>query len=321
MFIGSCAGTFYALDIESGFPIWDYDIRQDGPHSNFHGEMLLLDDLVIVGCDGGDAGRIYAFNQADGKVRWQYDAGGGAGTAIIRNDSLLFFATMENRLIALDIKTGAERWYYQGPTVNRIRKGYNNAPALGGDTLFFAGYDANIQAFSVASGKIIWRQEIGSYATSGLLAMGANLYFGAGDSTLQQIRKDDGRALRSLSLPGPPYRSLLPYRQHLLLQVNYAEPTAELMAVDLDLTKILWKVRPAEGERWLVKSPFLLGDQVLSGTQKNTAQAFDAATGTALWSLKIDSPKIRTFGHHENILFVGTIDGVLYAWRLDREAE
>ncbi|NIV13075.1 MAG: PQQ-binding-like beta-propeller repeat protein, partial [Aliifodinibius sp.] len=87
-----------------------YDITKDGVH-NFHGELLLADDLVMVGADGVNGGQLYAFEGKTGTLRWKYDCERGVATAIAQRDGLIFFATMHNnQLICLDIRDGKEQW-------------------------------------------------------------------------------------------------------------------------------------------------------------------------------------------------------------------
>jgi len=41
-----------ALDKKTGQVKWDYDIRKDGEQSQFHGDPLIADQLVVIGTDG-----------------------------------------------------------------------------------------------------------------------------------------------------------------------------------------------------------------------------------------------------------------------------
>ena len=49
VFIGSCAGVFYALNKATGKMRWSYDIRQDGKQISFHGNPLVVDDMILIG--------------------------------------------------------------------------------------------------------------------------------------------------------------------------------------------------------------------------------------------------------------------------------
>lgn len=51
VFVGSCAGIFYALNKATGELRWSYDIRKDGKQISFHGNPLIVDDMILIGTD------------------------------------------------------------------------------------------------------------------------------------------------------------------------------------------------------------------------------------------------------------------------------
>lgn len=72
LFIGSCKGSFYAINKSSGAVRWSYDIRNDGNQQSFHGDPLVAGDLILVGTDKSCApdgiGHVYAFDRATGNA-------------------------------------------------------------------------------------------------------------------------------------------------------------------------------------------------------------------------------------------------------------
>jgi outer membrane protein assembly factor BamB len=72
LFIGSCAGNFYALNKTTGELKWSYDIRQDGRQVSFHGNPLVINDLILIGtdksCDPEGIGHVYAFERESGST-------------------------------------------------------------------------------------------------------------------------------------------------------------------------------------------------------------------------------------------------------------
>jgi len=48
MFIGSCAGNFYAINKTTGQLLWSYDIRRDGNQQSFHGDPLVTNPAPFV---------------------------------------------------------------------------------------------------------------------------------------------------------------------------------------------------------------------------------------------------------------------------------
>jgi hypothetical protein len=62
--VSSCNGMIRALDRKTGLVKWEYDIRKDGEQSQFHGDPLVTDRLVVIGTDG-KIGYVYAFEAND----------------------------------------------------------------------------------------------------------------------------------------------------------------------------------------------------------------------------------------------------------------
>jgi outer membrane protein assembly factor BamB len=103
LLIGSCAGTFYAFDKQSGKVRWIYDIHQDGNQTSFRSNPLITDQLVLIGtdksCASGRIGHVYAFDKTTGTVRWKYRTA-GTPTDIVRMGSTIYAASFVDELSA-----------------------------------------------------------------------------------------------------------------------------------------------------------------------------------------------------------------------------
>ena len=109
MFIGSCAGNFYALNKATGQVQWSYDIRKDGKQQSFHGDPLVTSDLILIGtdrsCDPEGVGHVYAFERDSGKVRWKYRST-SVPTDIVQLGSNVFFGSFQDQWSSVDLRTG-----------------------------------------------------------------------------------------------------------------------------------------------------------------------------------------------------------------------
>jgi outer membrane protein assembly factor BamB len=109
---GSCNGRIRALDRKTGQMKWDYDIRKDGEQSQFHGDPLVTDDLVVIGTDG-TIGHVYAFERATGAVQWKYKVEvTGVASDIVRLENQIYFVTIVNDLVCLDLQSGKQKWSF-----------------------------------------------------------------------------------------------------------------------------------------------------------------------------------------------------------------
>ena len=143
MFIGSCAGNFYAFNKTTGEVQWTYDIRKDGKQQSFHGDPLVTDDLILIGtdrsCDPEGVGHVYAFERDSGKVRWKY-VSTSVPTDIVQIGSNVFFGSFQDQWSSVDLRTGNLNWKFStgatNPDCNPPK-----APAAEANRLFIAGFE------------------------------------------------------------------------------------------------------------------------------------------------------------------------------------
>ena len=115
MFIGSCAGNFYAINKTTGQLQWSYDIRRDGKQQSFHGDPLVVDDLILIGtdqnCVSDGVGHVYAFERDSGKVRWKYRST-SVPTDILQIGSNVYFGSFQDKWSSVDLRTGSLNWSF-----------------------------------------------------------------------------------------------------------------------------------------------------------------------------------------------------------------
>ena len=115
MFIGSCAGNFYAINKITGQLQWSYDIRKDGKQQSFHGDPLVTGDLILIGtdrsCDPEGVGHVYAFERDTGKVRWKYRST-SVPTDIKQINSSVYFGSFQEQWSSVDLRTGSLNWSF-----------------------------------------------------------------------------------------------------------------------------------------------------------------------------------------------------------------
>lgn len=71
LIVSSCNGLIRALDKQTRQIRWSYDIHKDGDQTEFHGDSLITEKLIVIATDG-KMGHVYAFDRLTGAVRWKY---------------------------------------------------------------------------------------------------------------------------------------------------------------------------------------------------------------------------------------------------------
>lgn len=148
---------------------WYADLpTEDGPS----GVPLVADGVVY---ESGNLGRIFANDVRTGKALWVFDAqirfpmgvvpswGARVSRGVGLWEDKVFIGTGDCRLIAVDRKTGTQRWEAQACDPKET-KTITGAPRVGGGKVFIGNSNGDsgigrghVDAFDAATGKHLWR--------------------------------------------------------------------------------------------------------------------------------------------------------------------
>jgi eukaryotic-like serine/threonine-protein kinase len=316
MFIGSCAGNFYAIDKITGQLQWSYDIRKDGKQQSFHGDPLVIGDLILIGtdrsCDPEGVGHVYAFERDSGKVRWKYRST-SVPTDIVQVNSSVYFGSFQDQWSSVDFKTGSLNWRFSTGATNKDCDP-PKAPVTDGNRLFIAGLDGAIYSLDASSGRVSWKRKLAAAPSTGLALRDKTVYVGTNDQQLYRLNTETGAVISELATEAKPVGRLAFANDSLLLFLqNASERVGYIVSVDSNLTSLRWKQRSSPD--WASERPRLWKDLVLAGNCRGEMTAFRASDGERQWSLSLKGC-IRSIGSSDNMLFAGVQEGTIYAYEL-----
>lgn len=164
VFIGSENGQVIALNEETGAVNWRVDVD---------GEVLAApatdDNLVMVHTT---TGMLIALEQATGDVKWKVST--EVPNLTLRGDSApvavsggVFWGTAGGRLAAAIIESGQLIWQQpigtpQGATEIDRLVDVDASPLILGSTLYIVGYNGQLTAIDLRSGKPMWKRKYSS---------------------------------------------------------------------------------------------------------------------------------------------------------------
>jgi outer membrane protein assembly factor BamB len=316
MFIGSCAGTFYAINKTTGQLQWRYDIRKDGNQQSFHGDPLVTDDLILIGtdksCDPNGIGHVYAFERDTGKVRWKYRST-SVPTDILQLNSNVYFGSFQDQWTSVDLKTGSLNWSFSTGATNKDCDP-PKAPVVGANRLFIAGLDGVIYSLDASSGRVGWKRKLSANPSTSLALKDKTIYVGTGDQLLYRMNADTGEVISELALQAKPVGRLAFGDDSLFMFLEDAsERVGYIVSVDSKLAGVQWKQRSTPG--WASERPHLWKELVVAGNCRGGLAAFRAADGMPQWKLSLTGC-IRSIGSSEDVLFAGVQEGTVYAYEL-----
>lgn len=186
-----------ALRRRDGGVIWDTAVDAKLPEEERIRDHGFAANTPAVDADGvyvffGKTG-VFAFNH-DGKQLWQADVGsrtngwGTAASPVIDGDLLYINASVESQsLVALDKKTGAERWRAPG-----IKESWNTpilVTAPGGRRELVVALQGSIAAFDPQTGRPLWtcKTDITWYMVPSLIAADGVIYCLGGRSGISSL--------------------------------------------------------------------------------------------------------------------------------------
>jgi outer membrane protein assembly factor BamB len=316
LFIGSCAGSFYAINKTTGQVQWSYDIRKDGKQQSFHGDPLVTNDLILIGtdnsCDPEGVGHVYAFERDTGKVRWKYRST-SVPTDIVQLNSNVYFGSFQDKWSSVNLQTEGLNWSFSTGAPNKNCDAIK-APVTDENRLFIAGLDGVIYSLDATSGRVTWKRKLAAAPSTALALRDKTIYVGTTDQHVYRLNAETGTVISELALDAKPVGRLAFANDSLFMFLeNASEPVGYTIAVDSKLTGVRWKQRSSPD--WASERPHLWKEYVVAGNCRGEIVAFRAADGESQWKLNIKGC-IRSIGSSGNMLFAGVQEGTVYAFEL-----
>lgn len=306
LLVGSCAGYFLALNRNDGSEIWSYDTRQDGTGTQFHGNPAVFGDKVFTGCDGSSPSHTYAFDITSGEIVWKH-AGSALETDLICIGENIIGRRWNGDLLAINVDDGDRVWSLQ-PQDYTHRYSFDCSPAAKDGIVVFGGVDGVLYAVDGLSGEVVWALDSGGEFTTAIAIEGDNVYVGMANQDFLRVSFSKGTLLSTSRLATPPFGQPVASRDAVFVMVR----RGDLVALSADLSTVLWG-QPGS-PRWTTNRPLLWRDMVVVGNQDGTVRGFSAGTGELVLELSLEG-KIRGLGSHGDMIYIGTLTGMLYACR------
>ena len=224
-----------------------------------------------------------------------------------------YVITTGDELLCLGIKTGRLNWSFQsGFTGTQFM--WSRRPAVSAGRVFFGGINGILYALDAANGKEIWKRDFGSRISAHLTSLDNDLYLGTASGHFYRISQETGAIEVDLPLGVTPVGVPVIGQGAFFLYLNSkgGDGAADSLAcLDLDLTKVKWNQKTAGG--WSLTRAYLWRDLVFTGNENGEVLAFQISDGLKRGTHQLKGT-IRSIGGSGDVLYIGTLNGTIYAY-------
>lgn len=170
---GFANGTMVGLDMRTGRVRWDAVVSRPTGRTELERIVDVDGSPVIAGFRlfaASFQGRLIALDLRSGRLLWTQKM--STYVPVAADGSLVYVVDAEGIVMALDQRTGVERWRQEG-----LRARFVSAPALVGEYVAVGDYDGYLHLLSRHDGSFAARTHIGGSAIiSGAVTRGDRLY-------------------------------------------------------------------------------------------------------------------------------------------------
>lgn len=313
VFVGSCAGVFYALNKNTGQLQWSYDITKDGKQTSFHGNPLITGDLILIGtdrsCDPDGVGHVYAFDRRTGAVKWKYKST-SVPTDILQVGSNIYFGSFQDRWSAAKLQTGDLIWSFS-TGVSNPECLFARSPVADEKRIYITGIDGVIYSLDAASGRTVWKRKLPAAPSTSLALKDKSLFVGTSDNHIYRLNSQTGESEAHVTVEAQPVgRPALTGDSVFFFLENRAERAGYIVSLTHDLAKVRWIQRSTPD--WASERPHVTRGFVIAGNCRGELAAFQVSDGVAKWKVNLKGC-IRSVGDSGNVLFAGVQEGTVYA--------
>ena len=178
IFFGSDDQSLHAVNVNSGRAVWKF--ATDG---EIHSTPLVANEMVYFGNENGS---FYGLDFRGG-LKWRFQAKRGMTSSAISDGPVLYTASLDSTLYALDAKSGWAIWKF------RLGKGTISSPAMVDDFIFIGAADGFVYCVNARTAKEVWRFKTDNQVSSSPTIYKDSLYIGSVDGFMYCLEYRTGR--------------------------------------------------------------------------------------------------------------------------------
>ena len=213
---------------------------------------------------------------ANPAIKWQFDADGPFGNSPVVGGGVVYAASGEGAVHALDLATGSQRWSVD------VGSRVSASPVLVGRLVILADEDGAVHAISAADGSQAWTAETDGPITGSPAAVGDDIVVATTGTHAYRLDAPTGNQVWSVDIGGATTRSVTVDDDTAYLGLE-----GDIVAIALSDGRERWRATIAASGN--VGTPTIVGDLVYAATGIDGepadagVAAIDATSGEVRW--------------------------------------
>lgn len=247
---------------------------------------------------------LYALDLASGKPRWKQKAAPFKAAPAVR-DGMVYVGDLDGAFHCFDAAKGVKKWKFE------------TGSEVGGanfhkDTILFSSHDEHLYCVT-KEGKQVWKfRTDGPIYGAPAVAEGKTFLVGC-DSQMHVIDVEKGKELSAVDLEGQTGATAAVLGD--LLYIGTMR--REVKAIDWKKSSVVWTYKSGRNSQEYYSSPAVTRKYVVVGNRDNKVHCIDRAKGEGVWSFptgnKVDSSPVVAGSK----VVVGSQDSKLYILDLE----
>jgi outer membrane protein assembly factor BamB len=309
VYVGDSAGTFHAVRIADGKPVW----TKTFPDSGFMAGGAFDNERIYVGDVNG---MVRCLSAAAGEELWSQKIEGEVYAGPTPHGDEILFTCEAGTLTWLNKKDGKSRATF------KIEAPLRCTPTILGGRVVLAGCDSKLHVIDVATAKEIDTVEIDSPTGSTPAMHDGRVYFGTEGGTFFAIDIPTDADAK----PGVAWKYQDPQRSQ---PIRSAAAVTEKTVVFGSQTKTIYVLDAANGEeKWKMptrtrveSSPVITGNRVVAATAAGKIYLLDPTTREVKWEYDAGGGFTGSPAVVDRRIIIGNTDGTLYCFGTKEQAK
>ncbi|RCU48798.1 MULTISPECIES: outer membrane protein assembly factor BamB [Corallincola] len=324
LFAASRFGDVVAIDLESGYEVWQQDVTKRKPG-------WLFDERINAMISGGltvrykqlffgtEKGRVISLDAETGEVLWDVEVDAEVLAPPTVDQSVVVVNTGSGKLFGLDSVSGKQLWSYQQELPSLTLRGVSSVAAAQGG-IILGKANGKVAALSITNGIEYWEQEAAPPKSGSDLdrivdvdadpvILAGTIYAVAYNGYLQALDIRSGRALWQ--------REYSSYRGFSIDGFNLylSDFQGHIYAIDRRTGLELWSNRDLENRG--VTEPVPFGDYVVVGDFESYLHWLDPKSGALVSRIEVGDDGLYSSAVVDgDTLYVQSRDGTVSAVKM-----